>query len=168
MELLAKLGINGGLLLAQIVNFGIVLGVLTLFVYRPLLALLDARTERIRKSIEDVKRIDQQKKELEEFRREQLRKIDEEGGVFLERARKEAEAAKLEIITAAQEEAKHVMTKARQELAEERERMFAEVQHTVSSMIIRMTEKILQREFAPADQKRLLTELAQELPQKLQ
>ena len=55
MELLTKLGINWQLLLAQIVNFLIVLGVLGIFVYKPILNLLDARSERIRKSMDDVK-----------------------------------------------------------------------------------------------------------------
>ncbi|MFA5800107.1 MAG: hypothetical protein WC840_04070, partial [Candidatus Peribacteraceae bacterium] len=78
MELLTKLGINWQLLLAQIVNFLIVLGVLGAFVYKPILNLLDARTERIRKAMEDAKRIENQAKEMEEQRQRALRKLDQE------------------------------------------------------------------------------------------
>ena len=53
MELLTKLGVDWKLLIAQIVNFTILVSVLTYFVYRPLLDLLDARRERIRKAVED-------------------------------------------------------------------------------------------------------------------
>ena len=77
MELLSKLGIDWKLLLAQVVNFGILLGVLTVFVYRPLLDLLDARRERIAKAMEDAGRIEGQKKEMEQIRITELQKIDQ-------------------------------------------------------------------------------------------
>ena len=167
MELLTKLGINWGLLLSQIVNFGIVFGALTLLVYKPLLNLLDARSEKIRKSMEDVKRIDAQKKEMEEFRLEQMRKVDEEVGKYLDRAKKEAEVTKNQIVAAAHDEAKRILEKSSKDLAEERTRVFSEVQTTLAQIIIRMTEKILSREFKADDQKRLLADLTKELPQKM-
>ncbi|PIR50188.1 F0F1 ATP synthase subunit B, partial [Candidatus Peregrinibacteria bacterium CG10_big_fil_rev_8_21_14_0_10_54_7] len=68
MELLTKLGINWQLLLAQIVNFAIVVGVLSFFLYKPLLNLIDTRRERIRKAMEDAQRIENQAKEMEELR----------------------------------------------------------------------------------------------------
>ena len=78
MDILVKLGINGSLLLAQIVNFAIVAGVLAYFVYRPLLRILDERRERIRKSMDDVVRIQHQVKELDELRQKRLIEADKE------------------------------------------------------------------------------------------
>jgi F-type H+-transporting ATPase subunit b len=46
-QLLSQLGINGGLLLSQAVNFVLLLIVLRVFVYKPLLTLLHDRRERI-------------------------------------------------------------------------------------------------------------------------
>ena len=84
MELLAKLGINWELLIAQIVNFLIVVGVLGYFVYKPILNLLDSRTERIRKSVEDARKIENQVKEMEALRTEEMKKLDEETEEILE------------------------------------------------------------------------------------
>src|SRR3989344_8250900 len=105
MELLTKLGIDWKLLLAQIVNFTLLVGVLTYFVYRPLLNLLDQRREKIRKAMEDAKHIENQKKEMEIFRNEQMKKIDQEVGVFLQRSKQQAEAMKVEILASARKEA---------------------------------------------------------------
>jgi F-type H+-transporting ATPase subunit b len=167
MELLTKLGVDWKLLLAQIVNFTIIVGVLSYFVYKPLLRLIDERRERIAKAMEDAKRIEQQKKELEEFRTKQLKKIDEEAGQLLAQAKAHAEKMKEEILAGAQKEAKHVLEKAQQQLTEERERVMRELQGTLASLTVRMTEKILEREFSDTDQKRFLASIEKELPQML-
>ena len=164
MELLTKLGIDWKLLLAQVVNFTILLGVLTYFVYRPLLNLLDARRERIRKALEEAERIEKQQEEMEALRTEQLRLIDKECGLFLERTKKQAEKMQREILDAAQKEAAQLLVKGRAQLTAERADVLREVQGTLTSVIVRMTEKILEREFSDADERRLLGALAKDLP----
>lgn len=163
MELLSKLGIDWKLLIAQIVNFTILLGVLTYFVYRPLLNLLDARRERIRKAMEDAKRIEEQTKELETFRTEQLKKIDAECGVFLERTKKQAEVLRQEMLAGAKHEVEQMLAKGREQLTLERSRVMAETQEVLAQMIVKLTAKLIEREFAPSDQQRLLTHLTKEL-----
>ncbi|MBI1812510.1 F0F1 ATP synthase subunit B [Candidatus Peregrinibacteria bacterium] len=167
MELLAKLGVDWKLLLAQVVNFSIILGVLSFFIYRPLLNLLDERRARIAKAMEDAKRIENQRTEMEAFRLQQMKKIDQEVGAFLQRAKGEAEVIKKQILDAAKKEAEHALAKGRQQLADERATVFHEVQGTLTSVIVRMTEKILEREFSDQDQKRLVTALQKELPSHL-
>ena len=164
MELLSKLGIDWKLLLAQVVNFGILLGVLTAFVYRPLLDLLDARRERIAKAMEDAGRIEGQKKEMEQIRIKELQKIDQEAGAFLERAKEQAEKIKADILQVASKEAEALLAKGRQQLHDERNRVMSEVQMILTKVILEMTEKILEREFSSDDEKRLMNTLAKDLP----
>lgn len=164
MELLTKLGINWQLLIAQIVNFAIVVGVLTYFVYKPLLNLLDARRERIRKSMEDAERIENQAKEMEEMRQQHLKKLDAEAGVLFEQARKQAEVIQKELIASAKKEAEHMIEGASKRIEEERRQMLEEVLQTVHRVVLKMTEKILEREFGPEDQKRIAESLQRELP----
>ncbi len=164
MELLTQLGINWQLLIAQIVNFGIVVAVLTYLVYKPLLSTIDARRERTRKSVEDAKKIESQKRDMEVFRVEQMKKIDAECGAFLDQAKKDAEATKEQILTLAQKEADRLLTKGEERLAEERSRVFSEVQNDLSTIIVRLTEKILVKEFTPEDQKKWIGDIQKELP----
>ena len=153
MELLTKLGVDWKLLIAQIVNFTILVSVLTYFVYRPLLDLLDARRERIAKAVENAKRVEEQTRELDAFRTEQLKKIDQEAGALLERGKRQAEQMRDEILA-----------KGRRQLEDERAQVFRYVQSSLASMIVRMTEKILTREFSPTDQQRLLASLEKDIP----
>ena len=164
MELLAKLGVDWKLLIAQIVNFTILLAVLGVFVYKPLLNLLDDRRERIRKAMEDAEKIEKQKKEMDDLRLEQLKKIDMEVGALLERGKHHAERMRDEILDQAKREAGQILEKGRQQLENERSRVFQEVQGSVARIIVGMTEKILEREFSQSDQKRLLSALEKDIP----
>lgn len=164
MELLATLGIDWKLLLAQIVNFAILVGVLTFFVYRPLLNLLDARRERIRRAMEDAERVERQNKEMEKLRQEQLKKMDREIGDMLERAKGQAEKLQEEILAAAKREADAILEKGQRALKEERLRVFHEVQEALVRVIVQMTEKILEREFSRSDQERLMVTLERDIP----
>jgi len=164
MELLTKLGINWQLLIAQIVNFLIVLGVLGYFLYRPILNLLDARTEKIRKAMEDAKKIENQMVEMNKIREEELKKLDRESGEYFERVRKQAATMHEELLTAAKKEADATLSNALKRIDEERITMMEEALRTVNTVVIRMTEKLLEREFSPADQERIAKSLIAELP----
>ena len=164
MELLTKLGINWGLLIAQIVNFLIVMGVLGFFLYRPILNLLDARTERIRKAMEEAKHIENQAQELAALREEEMKRLDRESGEHFDRIRKEAAALQEEMLSAGKKEAEALIQSALSRIDEERKIMMEDVMKTVNTIIVRMTEKLLEREFTPADQKRIQERLVAELP----
>ncbi len=164
MELLTKLGVDWRLLLAQIVNFTILLTVLSIFVYRPLLRVIDERRERIRKSMEDAEKIAHQKEEQEKVRQEALRMLDTECGALLEKAKQEAERLKGDLLRIADVEAENLLAKGREELRAERAQALQEIQKSLAAAILQMTEKILEREFSPRDQERILTHIERSLP----
>ena len=164
MELLTKLGINWQLLIAQIVNFLIVMGVLGYFLYRPILNLLDSRAERIRKAVEEAKRIEQQAQEMAKLREEEMKRLDRESGEQFARVRKEAAALQAELQAHAKKEAEAMIQGALRRIDEERRIMMEDVMKTVHTVVVRMTEKILECEFSPADQKRIQEQLIAELP----
>ena len=62
---MAELGFNIPSLIAYLVNFLILLGVLFLFAYKPVLRALDARSDRIRESLEAADRVTGEFKGLE-------------------------------------------------------------------------------------------------------
>ncbi|MDO8469335.1 MAG: ATP synthase F0 subunit B [Candidatus Peribacter sp.] len=164
MELLTKLGINWQLLIAQIVNFLIVMGVLGYFLYRPILNLLDSRTERIRKAVEEAKRIEHQAQEMAKLREEEMKRLDRESGEHFDRIRKEAAELNAQLHATAKKEADAMIQNALKRIDEERRIMMEDVMKTVNTVIVRMTEKLLEREFTPADQKRIQEQLVAELP----
>ena len=164
MEILQTLGINWSLLLAQIINFGIIALILAKFVYKPVLRVIDDRREATKRAMQDVKDIEQQKRDSESLRLEQLRALEDESKQILEKARHHAQVIQEEMINKAQHEATMVLERARKQLEQERQDALVSLQGVAGSMIVRMTEKILEREFGPGDQKRLLETVQKELP----
>src|SRR5689334_19325586 len=52
---IAALGLNAGYLLAQIINFLVIFGALGALLWRPILNMLDSRTAKIEKGLEDAR-----------------------------------------------------------------------------------------------------------------
>lgn len=162
-EIFTTLGIEWQQLLAQIVNFTIVVVVLSFFVYRPVLKLLDDRRDRIQKSMKEVDRINQEKKNLDALKAEVLSKADAEAGEVLAKAKKQGEAMRQEIIDAGHREAADIIARGRKQLEQERRTVLQEVHTHLTGIIVGMAEKILARQFSAADQKKIVSSIEQEI-----
>lgn len=163
-DILHALGIQWSALLAQAVNFGILVFVLAKFVYKPVLKVIDERRALVAESMEKVKEIDLHKEQIDRDRTIILRKADEEAGQLLGRAKSEAEAIRIEIEKAAKVHADQIITKGRQQLEVERGHVVKEVQDKLAHAIVLSAEKILRREFSKEDQESFEVELKKNLP----
>jgi F-type H+-transporting ATPase subunit b len=118
MELLEKLGVEPLVLLAQVVNFGILFAILTYFLYRPILRLLDRRRATIEKGLNDARVY---KEKMEWLNQEIARRCTE--------ADDEARRIKL----SATETAEHIISKAREESVAERAMLLADAEMRIAS-----------------------------------
>lgn len=164
MELLAKLGIDWRLLVAQVTNFALLLFVLTVFLYRPLLSLIDRRRERIAKALDDAKRMEEEVRRLDDTRQQSLKEIDRERGQLLKQAQEDAATVKEQLLTEARSEAERIKERARREMASEREETVRELHMLAAKLAVVGAQRILEREFNPDDQKRLLQAAVREIP----
>lgn len=164
VEILHALGIDWFALLAQAVNFAILVFVLVKFVYKPVLKVIDERRTLVAESMEKVKEIDRHKEQIDHDRTKILRQADEEAGQLLGRAKTEAEAIRIEIEKAAKLHADQILTKGRQQLEMERSQVAKEVQDKLAHAIVLSAEKILRREFSQEDQENFEAELKKNLP----
>lgn len=167
MELLSKLGIDWKLLIAQAVNFFILLFVLVKFVYKPVLEMLDKRAKLIEKGVHDAKISGERLTQIERERDTTMAKAQKEVGAMFEQAKADAEAMKKDIVAAARSEADDVLRKVRLQMAEEKEKMLYEVKTEVVGFIVEAAGKILEREFSHADQKRLQEVVSKEMQSNL-
>ena len=164
MELISALGIDWHVLVAQLINYGILFTALSVLLYKPILKLLDERREKIAKSMEDAKRIDQKLKEIEKEREAMMRELDQKSSALLAEAKKQAEGARAEMVAAAKSEADAILERSRKQLEDERRRMVSDLEKTVARVGVELAGKILQREFSPDDQKRILSSFEKDLP----
>jgi F-type H+-transporting ATPase subunit b len=164
MELLNTLGVNWTMLVAQLLNFGILLVALTYLLYKPVLKLIDERRERIRQSMEHAEKLEVQVQEMEKERKKRMKELDDQAKTFLEQAREQAEGTKKQILDGAKAEVDQMLEKGRKQLHDEKQKLLTDLQKTVSSVSVSLAEKILEREFSDADQKRMLSELERDVP----
>ena len=117
-----KLGINAIQILAQLINFGIILFVLKKFLYKPVLFMLDKRKQTIEDNIKlqadlgkRVAALTEKEKELEKKTKSNAVKIADE-------ARREGEEAAREIIEKAKIEVKNLIEEAKREAVSQLEK----------------------------------------------
>ena len=88
------LGINLQLLIAQIINFLLLLGLLYLFAYKPILRMFDERANRIKESMDLTESVKEQAANAEEEARKRIEEAGKEGQEVIARAIKTGEEIK--------------------------------------------------------------------------
>lgn len=143
MEILTQIGIDGKLLLAQVVNFLILLFVLHRFAYKPMLVFLEKRTERIE---EGLKNAEEAKKRLDEASKGEERILAtarEEAKKIVTETREASEKRGQELIAEFERKAERIVEEAQERAKEEREKMFREAKGEIADLVIATTEKVL-------------------------
>lgn len=144
MEFFQAFGVDWKSLLAQFVNFGILMAILWRFAYKPLLAFMKDRQATIARGVEEAKRA----KELMSHATGEEEKIitaaRKEAASIIEAARASAAKQAADIIAQAKEEVTRVVAEGKQALAAERAEMLTQAKKDVISMVVASTEKILQ------------------------
>jgi len=118
-------------LLIQAVNFGLLLAVLWKFLYRPLLAKMDERTQAIRKSLEEAQAI-------------------------RDAALKEAAEEQRRLVEAARAEAGRLVEGAKAELAQDVRRARQELRREVSDLAITVAERLIRKSLRDDDHRRIV------------
>ncbi len=168
MEMLQTLGVNWGMLIAQMINFGVLLAVLTFLLYKPVLKVIDERRERVRQSMDHAAKLEQQVAAMEKDRKKQMQELDEKMKQLLAESRTQGESLKKGIVDAAQADVSAMLEKGRKQLEDEKRKLLADLQKTVTTVSVQLAEKILQREFSETDQKRVLSSLEKDIPSLVQ
>lgn len=143
MDLFSKLGIDWKLLLAQFVNFGIVLLVLWRFVYRPLSRYLDARRERIEQSLKEAQRIEAELKAMEVKKAESAREARAEAQAILKQAEVEAERQRQETLTRVRAEAEKVVADARAKFSAEQDEAMQAMRREAARLVVSAVTKVI-------------------------
>lgn len=142
-ELLSKLGIDWKLLIAQIVNFLILLFVLYKFTYGPILAILEKRQKKIEKGLADADEARKKLEESQEKQKEILKKARNEAKDIIEKARIQAEKLRSDIAVEAKARSEKIISDAKVEIEREKEKTIAEIKSEIGELVVAATEKII-------------------------
>lgn len=143
MELLANLGINGKLLLAQAVNFLILLFVLHRFAYKPVLKMLNDRTNKIEKGLKDAEESHKKLAEVSEKEKEILNSARKEAQEILKKTEDMAKKSKDEMAQEAKAQAEKIIFDAMAGIESEKAKMLREVKAEVAELVVMAAEKVI-------------------------
>jgi len=155
-ELIAKLGIDWKILIAQLINFGLVVLVLWRFAYKPIIAMLEQRTAKIEGGVKNAERVEQELKDIMVRREEELKKARQESQAIVEQARRDAGVLRDELRQAAETEAQHVLAQTRQSMAAEKTQMMQEAKGELALMVRMAAEKVLSEKLDDAGDAKLI------------
>jgi len=142
---LASLGINMPVLLAQIINFIILFGLLYLVAYKPIMRMLDERSKKIKESMEQTEYIKQQAEHAEEEAKKRIDAAAKEGQEAIARAVRTGEEVKKEAQQRAREEASALVARARAEIQHERDEAIDDLRKEFADITITAAGKVIDR-----------------------
>ena len=140
-ELVKSLGIEWPILIAQAVNFAILLAVLFKFVYRPVMRLLDERREGIRKALQREEQAAAKLASAEADRESLLAAARAESEKIITCAREDGEALKQKSAAEGKEEAGKMRQEASKRIDDERSRLVSEVKGEIGGLVVGAIEK---------------------------
>ena len=156
------LGINWSTLLAQIVNFLILFGLLYFFAYRPILRMFDERSRRIRESVEQAEQVREEAGRAEEENKRKLEAAAKEGQEAIARAMRAGDEARQRAQQEAKGEAQALVEKARQEIQRERDEVLGELREEFADLAVAAAEKVIEKSLDKEAHRELIDKVLEE------
>lgn len=145
-QLFAAFGVNWKLLLIQAVNFGLLLTVLTYFLYKPLLSIIDKRREEVAEGVRKAQAADQQLEDAKQEGAEMVGRAAREAEQLVATARSRADEKAAEIVRTAEERASAALKEAQAKADEAQRQALLESQKEIARAAMLAAEKILRKE----------------------
>lgn len=159
---LKALGLNLPSLLAQLINFTLLLIVLYVLAYKPLLRVLDERRRRIQEGLDAA---EEAKRRLAESEREaaaQLERARQEGQALIGQAQQVAARIQEEAREEARREAEQLLARARSEIQLERDSAIARLRREFADLTITAAERVIRQSLDRQAHRRLIEEVLAE------
>jgi len=157
-ELIKTFHIDWKLMIAQLINFAIVLFVLWRFALKPLLKVMNKRSSEIEKSLENAKKVDEKLREADKLKEERILEARKESQLILEKTSKEAEAIQQEKLVETKNEMEKIASRTKAELAAEKQKMFEEAKGKIGDLVIAASGKIIEKELDEKTDRKLIEE----------
>ena len=156
-------GFDWKIFLSQVISFILVALVLRIYAYKPILAVLEERRQRIAEGLLNSEKIKQQLAEAEQRHAEILAKANAQAQKMIDDARESAahvgERKQQEAIAAAEQ----IIAKAQEASAIERERVMTELKRELGRLVVDTTAKVTGKVLTSEDQKRLQEEASRQI-----
>jgi F-type H+-transporting ATPase subunit b len=160
---LEGLGINLGYLISQIINFVLLLVLLRIFLYRPIVNMLDRRREKIRTDLDEADKARSQAEAAKQEYEKQLEQAREERRSIVAQANEQAERMREEILEKARAEAQQLVAKIEEETEALRRQALVGAQDEIVDLALAAAGKVVGESLDEKAHRRLIQEFIAEV-----
>lgn len=144
-DLLSAFGIKGSLLLAQLVNFGVLFVALTYLLYKPVMKTLDARRAKVAQGVLDAEEAAKKLASADAEATNTVQSAEKEAEGIVSSAREEAGSEKSRIVKEAEARAAAVAADAEARAKETAAKALRESEKEIARLAMLAAEKVMQK-----------------------
>ncbi len=159
VEGIAALGVNLPGLISQLVNFGIILIALRLFLWKPFLRVLDERRQKIEAGLKASEAAAHAAESSQEESRRILDQARAESRDIVSRSQETANRLREELESQARRDAEQIVSRARQEIEAERAQAIQSLRSEFADLTVRAAERVVGQSIDGAAHQRLIDEV---------
>lgn len=149
--------------IAQIINFVILMVVLTRILYRPVTEYLDKRRKELIRTKDQAQALLHHARKQSELVDARMKQIGEISRQLLDEASREAARIREEQLKQAKAEAQEMVRHAEEEIDRKTQEAWTGLRNRVVDLVIAASEHVLRREITRADHEKILKEAVKEL-----
>lgn len=168
MEILNNFGIQPTLLLAQVVNFLIILFLLKKFFYKPIIKVLEDRKKRIEESLANAQSIEEKLQKTQEQSAQILEEARENAKAVIDDAKKESERIYQQAHDDARSTARETVEKAKSEIERLKLDMQKQLESETLSLAATIAKKVLGRTLKPSERTNLTAKAITDVERQIQ
>jgi F-type H+-transporting ATPase subunit b len=142
-QLFEAFGIDGKLLLAQLINFGVLFVALTWLLYKPVMKTLDDRRAKIAQGVEDAERAAEAAANADKEAQKVVQGAESEADTIVQNAREVAGTEKTRIVKDAEARAAQIAADADARAKETAAKALRESEKEVARLAVLAAEKVL-------------------------
>lgn len=161
-QLLHSFGIDGRILLWQVINFGVLFGILWLLLYKPVRKIMREREDKVRESLERADKLEAKSKKFEEEFKGKMAAQRKEIEEMHKRALAEQKRLQGELKEKAEEEATRILEEAKNQAKKERAEIMKETEDEIKRLAVMLAERILEKEIDQKKEEEMLKKAIQE------
>ncbi|HSX57674.1 MAG TPA: F0F1 ATP synthase subunit B [Candidatus Saccharimonadales bacterium] len=162
MEIFKEFGVNWILLLAQIVNFTILLLLLKRFLYKPILKVLDERKAKVAQSLKDAEAIEKRMQDLTIEQQKILDQAKEEANKLIAEAKAEAKELSEKNMAETKKSVAAVLEQNEKRLKLDKEAMMSSAKADLAELVAEATAKVAKKSMTEKENMRLVEETIKE------
>lgn len=147
----------------SIVNFVALLILLRIFLFKPVMAMLDKRSKEVEESLTKA---ESARKELDQLKIEQAKELEAvraEAQSARAAIAKQAEEDRAKTLAEAHTEAEKILARAHAQIDDDKERAIAAIKSEMASIAIAAASKVIERNLTGEDQEKLVSDLLEEV-----